>query len=381
MRKLSAYEWYLHEQTRFFFYCEDEKNDFPDWLDFERSAFYWMFRLSRKIMGALSDGGTLSLSLQEQMKNAPTNRRLRYRCIAPVLKEALSGFAAHASRAYEKIRCDGECWISKCTLSKKGRSIFTEEIKGIEEYESVRPDHHWRLLRERELAYPGLSRYDAYDIAKKAVEKEYGICVNDDIDCRDQVFYRMALFFEDNILTAALLKHTSGTRLGSDVCTVTVDMNTGEYRIEPEADDSTSFFLRWEDQSEALIDDVRVEELSFVRSKRRITVKKYNGRNELVSREEVAVPKAETEELFRFVSSGVNAGLWLGDHSEGICDGSCWEMLVRCGGKKRFKCSGDAGYPSGGPYLEKLLSGLLKASAYPAEELHFFGACVRPGRD
>lgn len=243
MRKLSQYECYLHEQRRFFFYFEDNDNEIPYWLIFEENAYYWMASLTKKLKWVLINGGTFSIRLQEKMKNAVRHRVHRYRSISPELKEAVRAFAEYVSSTYAKLLSEPDFWLNEYTLSKKGRSFFEQELKTIYQFEDVKPDRGWRIREEREKAFPYLCRYDAFEAARIAVEKEYSIRINIERDRSTSPYYSMHATCKNSVLTAVAEKcFPRMEHPNIRICTVIVDMKSGELSLYPVTDESASIY-------------------------------------------------------------------------------------------------------------------------------------------
>lgn len=165
MHAPSAYELYLiHESQRYGWENNDE-NEFPAWLLLEQEAYYWIFRLSRRICDPLYSN-TVSKQMLERVAKIPSIRFLRYKDISPSLKEAFHEIALEFSLLNEDLKRQ-EMWKGPYLLSKTGIDRWEKTAQKVSIYRDIKPDPEWRESWEKERLSPYCTRREAEKIARE----------------------------------------------------------------------------------------------------------------------------------------------------------------------------------------------------------------------
>lgn len=171
MHKLSPYELYLFEENRRYGYETTEENDYPAWLKLENDAYYWIFRLSRKMPFV---DRSISNRVLNRIEMIPNIRFLRYRDISPSLKQAFKDLSEEFSSLREDYKLE-KMWDKPNVLSDLGMERWTEATFKVHECRDILPDPDWRENWEKERLYPYCTRKEAELIAFEFIKQEYDL--------------------------------------------------------------------------------------------------------------------------------------------------------------------------------------------------------------
>lgn len=117
----------------------------------------------------------------------------------------------------------------------------------------------------------------------------------------------------------------------------------------------TSLVLEWFNWGLHCGDDLSRARTKVYRNGYRIVYEAFNGRDEVLHKQEGRFTKENGERFFRITEDrNVQIAKAL-DYSVEVCDGSCWKMRIRHSDKRMQKLSGTTEYPPYGELIEREL--------------------------
>lgn len=122
---------------------------------------------------------------------------------------------------------------------------------------------------------------------------------------------------------------------------------------------STSLSIDWFDCGLCLADGIVHEQITVSRLDRAIIIKQFDGKDSLLVKTEVAVKEEMVTDFFLYIDNLCHANTWESDYSVEVCDGFCWEMLIRFGRSHRYKIKGTIDFPPYGNVITRKIEDML----------------------
>ena len=121
----------------------------------------------------------------------------------------------------------------------------------------------------------------------------------------------------------------------------------------------TSFSVDWYDCGLCCAFDKTHERTTIYLRKKLIKVEKFNGLDELLSKEEYIVGGSDINEFFSFVNKTDSNNEWEKDYVVHVCDGSRWIMRLRYSDKTVKTVEGTVEKPDKGREIVKMIKNML----------------------
>ena len=123
---------------------------------------------------------------------------------------------------------------------------------------------------------------------------------------------------------------------------------------------STSLSIDWFDCGLCPGDSIVHEQITVSRINNAITIKQFDGADRLLVKTEVAVQEELVNDLFLYIDGLCHTDAWASDYSVMVCDGFCWEMVIRFGRSRRQKIKGTVDLPPYGEVITRNIKDMLE---------------------
>ena len=121
----------------------------------------------------------------------------------------------------------------------------------------------------------------------------------------------------------------------------------------------TSFSIDWYNCGLCCAFDIVHEKTTIYLRKNLIKIEKFNGLNDLISKEEYFVQRDSINDFFDFINKTDLSNAWKNDYSVMVCDGSRWEMRLRYSDRTVKLIKGTVDKPDKGRKIEKMIKDML----------------------